>query len=74
MFVRWAYTPSPCLPVDTTKVGKTAAAGCGLVSARANLCALVRTRADFMQTSGAGKTQKREKKHSKKTRQQQTAP
>lgn len=62
MFVRWAYTPSPCLPVDTTKVGKTAAAGCGLVSARANLCALVRTQADFMQTSGSGKTQKRERK------------
>lgn len=36
------------------------------MSARANLCALVRTQADFMQTSGPGKTQKREKKHSKK--------
>lgn len=68
MFVRWAYTPSPCLPVDTTKVGKTAVAGCGLVSARANLCALVRTQADFMQTSGSGKTQKRERKSIQKKR------
>ncbi|CCZ47854.1 unknown [Bacteroides sp. CAG:661] len=43
MFVQWAYTPSPCLPADTTKVGKNAAAGCGPVCTRADLCALVLT-------------------------------